>query len=278
MKWFLVVLGTFIFAVGVAVFVLPYDLLTGGLAGITIILKAFIPNLDENLSITILSVGLFLIGYVILGLEFAAKTIVSTITYPLFLYLIDMWGWHVEVEPILAAIYSGILCGGGIGLVIRQGGSTGGMDVPPLVFSKYTGADPSKAIFVTDTLSVVVGAWIYGLPAVLMGLISVYASSASIDYVLKAGDGIKAKQVCVISDHYQEIIKDVHSLLDRGATILEATGGYKGEKRPMLLVVVYPNQYDQLIKIIDSHDKNAFVIVSETNDVHGEGFTYAARI
>ena len=275
-KLFFVGFGTLVFTFGVALFVLPYDLLTGGVAGITILFKPFIPNLDENLSISILNTLLFIIGFIVLGKEFALQTIVSTIAYPVFLYYINRQGWVIDVDPILAAIYSGILCGGGIGIVIRQGGSTGGTDVPPLVVSKYTGIEPSKAILVMDAVTVIAGVWIYGLPSVLLGLISVYVSSLSIEKALSANSSIRAKEVRIISDKYEEISRDVHTILDRGSTIIEAYGGYKGEKRPMLLVVAYPNQYDELIRIINTHDKEAFVIVTETTDVHGEGFTFNA--
>lgn len=276
LRYGLVLLGTFIFTLGVYLFVLPYDLLTGGVAGITVLFKPFFPGLNENLCITVLNVGLFIVGFLVLGREFALQTILSTFAYPLFLYLLSGTNWSIELEPILASVYSGIICGFGIGLVIRQGGSTGGMDVPPLIVSKLTGIEPAKTILVVDAVTVLVGAAVYGFPAVLLGLVSVYASSVAIDKTLSLNNGIQAKEVRIISDKYQEISEDVHRFLDRGSTIIEARGGFHGDPRPMLLVVAYPNQYNELLDIINRHDKEAFVIVTETKDVHGEGFTFVS--
>ena len=273
-RTFFVLVGNFLFVLGVALFVLPYDLLTGGVAGITILLKPFIPNLDENLTITIINTLFFIAGFLFLGKEFAMQTGLSALCYPVMLYFVNSQGWHIEIDPILASVYSGLLCGGGIGIVIRQGGSTGGMDIPPLIVSKYTGIKPATTILVTDTLSVLAGAWIYGLPAVLLGLVSVYVSSMSIDKALSANNGIQAMEVRIISHAYQDISREVHTKLDRGSTIVPVVGGYKQEERVMLLVVVYPNQYDELLSIINKYDEKAFVIVNETKDVHGEGFTY----
>ena len=127
-----------------------------------------------------------------------------------------------------------------------------------------------------DAITVFAGVWLYGLPSVLLGLISVYVSALSIEKALSVRNGIEAKEVRIISEKYQEISADIHQYLERGTTILEAYGGYRGEKRPILLVVAYPNQYDELIQIINRYDKEAFVIVTETKDVHGEGFTFNA--
>ena len=271
-------IGSFILALGVGLFILPNNILTGGIAGVTILLKPFFPNFNQSLCITIMSISLFIIGYIILGKEFAMMTFISSFAYPLFLLLINKFIQPFEVEPIVATIYGGLLCGLGVGLVARQGGSTGGMDIPPLIISKITGIDPHKSITFFDAITVLLGIWIYGIPAVLIGLFSIFFEGFGIEKALTINNGIIAKEIRIISNEYQQISKDIHEILERGTTIINAKGGYSNEVRPILLVVCTNKEYDQIIEIIHKYDKEAFVIVTETKDVHGEGFTFTPRI
>lgn len=275
---FYTLIGSFILALGVALFILPNNIITGGVAGITVLLKAFYPNLNEAYTIAGFNIFLFILGFIVLGKKFAAVTFLSSFAYPFFLWLIDLYIEPIITEPIIATIYGGLLIGIGVGLVARTGGSTGGMDIPPLIVSKLTGIDASKTITFIDGLIVILGIWIYGIEAVLIGLFSIFFEGFGIDKALNSNKGINAKEIRVISDKYLEISKDVHEVLERGTTIINAKGGYSNEDRPMLLVVCSNKEYDQIIDIIHIRDEKAFIIVTETKDVHGEGFTFTPRI
>jgi uncharacterized membrane-anchored protein YitT (DUF2179 family) len=182
-----------------------------------------------------------------------------------------------DLDPILASLYGGLLAGIGVGLVIRSGSSTGGMDVPPLVIHKYTHIEIHKLVLIVDALTVLLGLYVFGLEAVLIGFISVWACAFSLDKILVFG-GQQAKAVYIISDHYQELIALIHDKLDRGTTLINATGGYTGEQRPIIMAVIMKNQYPELSQIIHSVDKQAFFIANETTEVKGYGFTLDYKV
>ncbi|MFI3284636.1 MAG: YitT family protein, partial [Erysipelotrichaceae bacterium] len=181
------------------------------------------------------------------------------------------------VPNFLAAIYGGVISGVGIAIVLRTGASTGGMDIPPLIIHKFTGIEIGSLVMIVDTITVLCGLYVYGLEAVLVGLISVYTCSIAITKTM-AFPGSSAKSVQIISDYWEAINQKINHEMDRGTTLLAAQGGYTGDKKKVILVVLNNNEYSKLLSIIDEIDSNAFMIVSETTEVHGEGFTIEARI
>lgn len=276
-KDFLVIcLGNFLVAVTVQYFVLPFDILTGGVAGIALILSPFIP-LSEEMIINILVVGLFLIGWMVLGKEFAIKTVVSSIVYPIFITILGFFPLTIDITPLLASIYTGLLSGIGIGLVLRNGASTGGMDIPPLILNHYTGIETSKYILLFDSLTIVCGLVSYSLESLLNGLVSVIICSIVINKI-EVSYGDSSLSVQVISKAWQQINQDVLIQLNRGVSIIDIKGGYTMEDKKMLLIIIDKREYSKLLAILDKYDKDAFVITNDVQAVHGEGFKLTYRI
>lgn len=280
MLW--IIAGNIALAIGVAWFILPNDVLTGGLPGVAIALQKIIP-LSPELMINIGTVGLFLIGVMILGKKFAMKTILSTIAYPLLLSFFSYIASNVIapdtfiMDKYLATIYGGALMGIGIGCVFRTGASTGGMDIPPLVINKYTHIPLPTLVLIVDALTVLLGAATYGLQAALTGILSVWVSSFMINKTMLIG-GHDAKNVMIISNKHKEIMDKIHETLERGTTIIHATGGYSNEQRPVLMVVIVNKQLPELQKMVAHIDPEAFVIVMNANEVQGLGFTYEEEL
>ena len=279
-RWFkellIIMIGNFILAVSVVAFILPNDILSGGVAGVAVLLGPFLA-LDQSLLITIINTCLFIVGLIFLGKHFAFTTLISTITYPFFIMILPLFLPDFHLDPILAAIYAGLLGGIGIGLVVRQGASTGGMDIPPLIAHKYLHADLSKCVMITDGITVLLGLWIYGVETVLIGLISVYVTGKAISFIITFGAS-KAKSIEIISDYNDAISSDIQSEMNRGTTLLMAEGGYTRKKRPVLMVIVTEKEYHTVMNIIERYDKEAFLIVKDVQEVHGEGFSFEARI
>lgn len=271
-----VVAGNAVLALAVSMFILPYDILSGGVAGIAVALQPLIP-LPVTLMVNILVVGLFVIGACFLGKEFAMKTILSSLIYPAFLIFFSGRVPVLDLDPILASLYGGLLGGMGVGMALRTGASTGGMDIPPLIVHKLTHIEIAKLVLITDALTVLLGAFTYGLEAVLVGFVSVWASSVAIDKVLMFG-GQQAKAIQIISDQYEQIIEQIHSRLERGTTLIEAQGGYTYEKRKIVLVVITKNQYPALMEMVTAIDKEAFVIANDTHEVKGFGFSFEFKV
>ena len=271
-----ILIGNFLLAISVVVFILPNDVLSAGLAGIAILLHPFVP-ISEQVIITILTYVFFFFGWLTLGLKFAAETLLSTIFYPIFLFVCTKYMPPVIIDPILAALYSGLIGGAGIGLVMRIGGSTGGTDIPPLIVNRYFGVDVSVCVMVTDALTIAFGLWIYGLEKVLIGLLAVYTTGIAIDKIVTFG-GSSSLSVQIISPKSKEISSLLQKELHRGATLFKAYGGFKGEEKDVLLIVVSKRQYSRLLQLVKEVDESAFMITTETNEVHGEGFSFESRI
>jgi len=269
-------IGSFILAFSVSVFVLPFNILSGGVAGLAVAFSALL-NVESTIIINILMVVLFIVGSIFLGKKFTLSTIITTILYPLLLNIINTYHITINIDPLLASLYAGLLGGAGVGLVFRAGASTGGMDIPPLIINKYTGIKLSSLILVTDAITVFFGIISFGIESVLIGFIAVWSSAFAIDKILTFGSD-RAKSIYIISDKIVEINTAIHQDLDRGSTILQARGGYTQEKKDVLLLVLTNNQYPAFLSLINSIDKEAFLIVQDANEVHGNGFSFDYKI
>ena len=178
---------------------------------------------------------------------------------------------------MLGSIYAGVCTGVGIGLVYRVGASTGGMDIPPLVINKFTKIPLPVLVMCIDGMTVILGASTYGIEAAMIGLVSVFVCGQVINKVLTFGIQ-EAKNIMIISDKHEEMLQELYSNVNRGATILQAKGGYTREQKPVIMMVVAKKQLSALNKVILQVDPEAFVIMSDVNEVHGEGFTYKEHL
>ncbi len=271
------ILGTFILCLAVEMFILPFNILSGGVAGIAVALEPFF-KFDKTMFANVLTLAMLFVGRVVLGRDFFVNTVISSLFYPLFNSTLEMFITPPNIDPILASFYGGLLGGIGVGLVMKTGASTGGMDVPALILHKITKERIGVLALIIDGLTVLLGWTAYGLDAVLVGMVSVFVSSYAIDKVLEFGASKDSKQLQIISDEWEVILARIYKELKRGATIIEAKGSRSHEMRRIILVVVSYSEYSRLIEIIDEVDPKAFVITTDASDMHGEGFTFGFRI
>lgn len=272
-----VIIGNLIVAFGVTFFILPSDILTGGTAGIAVALQPIF-HLPPTIVINGLTIALFIAGSICLGKAFFLKTVVSTIVYPLFISMLDAHfsGLIITENQLLASIYAGVCVGVGIGLVYRVDGSTGGMDIPPLIIHKYTRIPLSMLVIFFDGSVVLLGAIVYGIEASMIGLVSVFVSGQVINKVLTFGSEA-SKTLFIISPKWEDIRQVINHELDRGVTLVPALGGYAKEERMMLMTVVKQKQYASLQRLILTIDPQAFFVVNDANEVGGFGFTLNKR-
>lgn len=275
LNFFTIILGTAILAVSVEYFILPFSILSGGVAGIAVALNPFF-HVNETLFANIAVVSLLVLGWVFLGRDFGINTLVSSLAYPVFTTLFSQFPIEIEIDPILAAVYAGLIGGFGIGIVIRTGASTGGMDIPPLILHKITGVKISTLVMITDALTVLLGVAAYGLSAALVGMISVFSTGVAMSKVLEVGRGSAAKSVQIITDKWQEMNEVITKDFNRGTTLIEASGGFTNESKKVILCVVSQREYTELIDTIRKVDDRSFVITTDAVDMHGEGFTYSS--
>ena len=265
-----------------------FELVTGGMSGIAIILVELLPfSLSVDVYITILTWALFLLGLLVLGRDFALKTLVSTIVYPLFFSLFmrlaapDVLGGflylkamtHGNVNLLIAAIFGGIFVGTGCAVSFLGGGSTGGTDIIAFSLCKiFKRLKSSVVIFIVDSAIVVLGMFITkDLVITLLAVSSAFAAALVIDYIFVGSS--KAFIAQIISDKHNEINEEIIEKLGRTTTILDAVGGYSKTQKKVVTVSFSIRQYSELMNIIHKTDKNAFVTISRAHEINGEGWT-----
>ena len=272
----MIIFGGALLAFSVAYFVIPNNILSGGVAGIAVIVNQ-LWGIDATIMINIFMVICFIMGYIFLGKEFAMKTVLGSASYTVTYDIMSQFPLKIEVSPLLACIFGGAIAGAGIGLVFAHNGSTGGVDIPQLIISKLTGINLATVVFIIDGLAAVAGFLVFGVEEVMLGMIYIYASSAAIDRVVVPQYG-EAVAVYIISDKITELCNFIHIDLYRGTTLLPAMGGYTGNEKQVILTVVSKSEYVKLNSFIERTDPTAFVIVSEAKEIKGEGFTYEPRV
>lgn len=265
-----ILVGNIFLAAGVAYFIIPNNVLSGGVAGLAIAISPFF-NIEVDTLITIIIVISYILGYIFLGKSFALKTLSSSILYPVLLQVMSRFDVNFVVDPLLASLYGGLISGLGIGIVFRAGASTGGMDIPPLIMQKYTRIKAHTWMIVVDGITILLGLSTFGVNAVLIGLISAYAMSKMVNAV-QTLTGQHAKQVFIITSKVDEVLEMIFLTIDRGATLIDSQGGYTKERRQLIMTVLMTDQYAQLEKRVKEIDKDAFLIVSDATEVHGYGF------
>ena len=285
----LIVVGTLILALGTSLFMLPYNLVTGGISGYAIVLSQIIPAeyLHVETIIMILTWVTFFLGLIVLGKTFAMKTLVSTIVYPIGVAIFTnitnpefMNGFfnlglsqHSSVGVLLAAVFSGVLIGFGCALTFLGGGSTGGVDVIAFIACKiFKRLRSSIAIFVVDASAVIFGMFVIGdFVLSLLGITSAFVAALMVDKVFIGGS--KAFVAHIITDKHEEINRQIIEKLDRTTTVVDVVGGYSGENKKMLMVSFSMNEYSELMSIITKSDREAFLTVNQAHEIHGEGWT-----
>ena len=265
----LIVLGTFLAALSLPLFFLPYDIAPGGISGISTVLASVLP-LSVGLISFVLNVPLFLIGWRTVGWRFAVRSFIAMSLMSLFIDLVPVR--DVSGNVMLASVFGGVLLGVGLGLVVRAGATTGGTDMAAkMIHSRVAFLPIATILFMIDGLVVAVAALVFGLQAALWALISLFVSSQAMDSVIKGFN--TAMQFMIISRDAEEIVRRIHTEIDRGCTRLMAEGTYSRLPVGTLLCVVSRTEAPRLKKLVAEVDPQAFVTVCNVHEVLGEGFT-----
>lgn len=267
----LMVVGTGLMALAIQCIYDPVGLVTGGFTGVAIITKyvtkGAVPLWLTNL---VLNVPLFLLAALIKGKKFVARTAVATVLLSAWLYVIPLWNL-AEGDYVLSAIFGGVICGVGMGMVLLARATTGGTDMlAALIQHKLRHYTIMQIICVIDGIIVAVGIYSFGVKAALYAIVAIYVTSKVSDTLM---EGMKySKAVFIVSDRYKEISDAIMTQMDRGVTGLDAVGMYSGDEKCMLYCVVSKKEIVVLKEIILKIDNNAFVIVTDAREVVGEGF------
>jgi uncharacterized membrane-anchored protein YitT (DUF2179 family) len=268
-EYSLVLLGSFMIAIGFNLFLLPNQVASGGVAGISTIINSvfgFSPDIVQ----WAINLPLFVLGIFILGKNFGMKTFVGTIAVPFFVGVTSAWP-AATPDPLLGAIFGGMACGVGIGIVFRGKGSTGGIDLAAQILHKYVPLPFGICVALFDGIIVLTATFVFSVEQGLYALIGLFVTSRTIDLVQVGLNS--SKNLMIITDHVEPIREALLNQVDRGVTVWQAEGGYTKEERRMIMCVVNQNEFSRTSQIIKLIDPKAFIVVMNASEVIGEGFT-----
>ena len=268
------VLGAVIYASGVALFLNPLSLAPGGISGLAIVISK-ISGISTGILYFCFNVPLLLIAWRKFGFKMLSSTIlvICTISGTLEVYNFFTGGKPVITEnPLLAGVAGGVVIAIGIGTVFRTGATSGGVDIiVKLLRLKFKHINTGTIFFATDMMIIALSAILFqNIEIALYALVAVFVNSKVIDYVLYGTN--RGKLVYIISDLEKELVERITRDLDLGATVLKGEGAYTGKEKNLLMCAVKAHSFPKLRKLVKDVDKNAFMIVSDTTQIFGEGY------
>ena len=267
------IIGNTMLAFAVCAFIVPQNFMLGGSSGIALTVQHFLPIRLSVIS-GIAGFSLFCLGWVFMGWKFAANSLLSTIVYPIIMGLMEIspvGTLFVGEDKLICALYCALIIGMGVGLVVRVGGSTGGMDIPPCILQKYKGIPVGKSLIFFDGSIILAQVLLKGTEGILYSLLILVLTSAVIDRTIVSGEA--TVQVIIITPEYERIRHEILDNINCGVTMLDIQTGMTGEKRQAILSVVYAKKYPEIRDAALKIDKNAFIIASDVKNVNGQGYT-----
>ena len=267
--YLLMTVGALIIAVSVKNIFDPANMVIGGASGLAIIIKAKF-GVPLWLTNTLFNIPLFLGALKIKGWKFIKRTVFATVALSLWLYVISNIPFVAD-DLLLVALYGGLVCGAGTGLVLLAVATTGGTDtLAALIQPLAPHYSIAQIMLVLDSLIVLAGLSTFGLHLALYAMIAIFVLTKISDGII---EGLKfSKSIYIISDHAEAIAQAIMTELSRGVTGLSVKGMYSGEPRQMLYCVVSKKEITQIKEIVAGFDRKAFVIVEDAREVLGEGF------
>ena len=268
----LVLLGNIIYSFAIKLFLLPAELISCGTTGIGLVVEHFL-HIPLSGFIFVFNMVMLAVGWLILGRKFAMTTLLSSLLYPIFLEILNQTLGDVYITDnlMLNAIFAGIGLGGSLGIVIRAGASTGGMDIPPLVLKKFFGIPVPMTLWIFDFTIMSAQMMFHEAEDLLYGVLLLITISITLNKMLTLGT--RKTQVMIISNEHQAVRQAILSKVDRGVTILHGEGGYGGDQKEVILTIVSNSELPKIQRVAREIDPSCFMVVNEVNEVWGRGFS-----
>jgi len=267
-----VLFGNILYTCTVKFFLLPSEMMSSGTTGIALIIN-HLTGFDIPTFILIFNITMLIVGYIFFGKAFVMTTIASSVIYPVTLDILN--GLFPEVyitdNTLLNVLFTGAGLGIAIGIVIRSGASTGGMDIPPLVLKKLFNIPVSVSLYAFDFIIITSQVFYHPIEDLLYGILLLVITSVMLDKVLLFGEN--KTEVKIVSERSEEIREQILSKIDRGVTVLYGEGGYSKEKKDVILTVLSNRELAEVERTVRAIDEEAFIIVSKVTQVYGRGFS-----
>lgn len=271
-----VIAGNFLYALTVKLFLLPAGLVTGGTTGMALTVN-YLTGIPISGFVLIFNVIMLAVGYKALGKAFASTTLASTFLYPMALEVFDriLEGVVLTEDIFLCTLFSGLGIGISLGIVIRSGASTGGMDIPPLVLKQYMRIPVSISMYAFDVCILLSQAVFRKAENILYGIVLVMIYTIVLDKMLLLGT--TRTEVRIISQKSEEIRDAILKELDRGVTMLEGESGYLHNRTQMIFSVISNRELPKVERLIRGIDPESFMVVSRVSEVKGRGFSLSKK-
>lgn len=270
----MIVIGSVICSVAINLFIIPSNLLSGGVSGIALIIK-YLSGISVGLTVFVLNIPLFILSVLKINKKFTILTFLGLVSLSLGLIfttpLNNILAPVSESNKLLYCIYGGVLNGLGLGIVFTNYGSTGGLDIISMYMKKKYDINLGSMSFAVNFIIVSIGAILFQFTVGLYTLVSIYITSISMEKVIKGFN--TQKMLLIITTKQTEVSTAVMDELHRGITVLYGEGAYSHEKKNVLYCIVSLSQLPKIKHIIRSIDENAFLSIIDTSEVQGKGFT-----
>jgi uncharacterized membrane-anchored protein YitT (DUF2179 family) len=268
----LLLLGALVQAFAMSLFLVPGQLVSGGISGAAQIVNHFV-TFPIGVMVFVGNIPLFILGWRHLGgPRFAVRTGVAVAAFSIFtdllLYLIPTGA--VAFDNVLCSIFGGVLLGAGLGLVYRGQGTSGGSDILGRILNSRLGIPISQAYLITDTIVVLAGGFAFSWEKALYGMVVIYISGIAAEAVSEGSSIFRS--AIIITSCYEQVAHDIMHQMERGVTILSGKGGFTGEDRPTLYCVITRSEVNQLKTLVKEIDPDAFMVIGVAHEALGEGF------
>lgn len=268
-EYAIITAGIFLTAAAVYFFMMPANIVLGSITGLAIVLVNFIP-VQVSVMTFILNVFCLVIGFLLVGKEFGAKTVYTSILLPVFLYVLELLfpnNSSLTNDLLLDTLCCIILISIGQTLMFNANASSGGLDIVAKILNKYFHLELGKGIALAGILTVATTILVYDAKTLIVGILGTYFNGLVLDEYISGF--ARRKRVCFLSEKYQEIAEYIMHDIKRGVTLYEAKGGYDQSKKVEVQTILTQNEYGQLIDYIHKTDPKAFVTVSTVSEVVG---------
>lgn len=273
-KYIWIFFGSFLISAGLYFFLIQHDIAAGGVSGFSVVLSNIFPVLSVGVTNAVLNVLIMSLGVIILGFDFAKKSIFASLILSAFIIIFERVFPNVILtnDKIINIIFGAITMSLGLAIVFYNGSSTGGTDLIASVLNKLTGIPIHISMFLADFVVVISSMIVFGVELGLYAVLTIMIQSIGIDYFIQ-GFGRKIA-ILVISDKYEEINKLIISKHKKGVTLLKAEGGYSYDDKKVVMTVTPFRMYPKIREEIINVDKKAFIFTYQVSEVLGEGFTF----
>jgi uncharacterized membrane-anchored protein YitT (DUF2179 family) len=263
--------GALVQALAMRLFLIPAELVSGGVSGIAQLVN-FYTNWLIGLMVFIGNVPLFFLGWQYLGgPRFALRTALSIIAFAFFTdFLVLFIPTGIVHDLVLNCLYGGVMLGVGLGLVYRGKGTSGGSDILGRILNHRLGISISQAYLVTDTVVILAAGFIFGWENALYALVTTYVSGLAAEMVLE-GSGV-FRTAMIVTTCPEQVAGQIMTTLERGVTVLDGTGAYTGQPRPILYCVITRSEVARIKEIVMQADPKAFMVIGMAHEALGEGF------